>query len=102
MVQIPAEIKHIIDRNLLELNRHNIPISEAVLFGSYAKGNYHEWSDIALVSEIFTGDRIDDKDKIGKITLSVSSRLEVISFTLSDFNQHNPLAKEILKTRMKL
>ncbi|QTA78549.1 Nucleotidyltransferase domain-containing protein [Desulfonema limicola] len=104
MLQIPAEIKHIIDTYLLELNRHNIPIREAILFGSYAKGNYHEWSDIdiALVSEIFTGYWIDDKDKIRKITLSVSSRLEIIPFTLADFNQHNPLVKEILTTGMKL
>jgi predicted nucleotidyltransferase len=104
MVQIPADIKHIIDSYLYELNRHNIPIREAILFGSYAKGNYHEWSDIdiALISEIFSGDRIDDKDKIRKITLSVSSQIEVIPFSLRDFNLQNPLAKEILTTGMKL
>lgn len=104
MVQLPAEVKNIIERYLNELNRHNIPIREAVLFGSYAKGNYHEWSDIdiALVSEIFTGDRIDNKDKIRKITLSVSSQIEVIPFSLWEFNLQNPLAKEILTTGMKL
>jgi predicted nucleotidyltransferase len=104
MVQIPVEVKDIIDRYLNELDRHNIPIKEAILFGSYAKGNHHEWSDIdiALVSEIFTGDRIDDKDKIRKVTLSVSSQIEVIPFSVSDFNQYNPLVKEILTTGMKL
>lgn len=104
MVQIPAEVKHIIDSYLHELNRHNIPIREAVLFGSYAKGNHHQWSDIdiALVSDIFTGDRMDDKDKIRKITLSVSSQIEVLPFPVWDFNLQNPLAKEILTTGMKL
>ncbi len=104
MVQIPSEINDIIDNYLHELNQHNIPVREAVLFGSYAKGNPHEWSDIdiALVSEIFTGDRMDDKDKIRKITLSVSSRIEVIPFPVWDFNLQNPLAKEILATGMKL
>lgn len=104
MVQIPAEVKNIINTYINELNRNEIPIREVVLFGSYAHGTYHQWSDIdiALVSEIFTGDRIQDKDKIRKITLSVSSQLEVIPFSLQDFNQQNPLAKEILSTGMKL
>ncbi|OHB46831.1 MAG: nucleotidyltransferase, partial [Planctomycetes bacterium GWF2_40_8] len=72
MVQFPAKVKNTIDRYIRELNRNNIPIKEAILFGSCAKGNYQEWSDIdiALVSDIFEGNRIDDKDKIRKITLS--------------------------------
>ncbi len=104
MVQLPSEIKDIIDSYLHELNRQKIPIMEAILFGSYAKGNYHEWSDIdiALVSEIFTGKRIHDKDKIRRITLSVSSRIEVIPFSLGEFNLENPLAKEVLTTGIKL
>ena len=66
MVQLPFKIKEIIERYLKSLKQHNIPVKEAILFGSYAKGNYQEWSDIdiAIVSEIFVGDRIDDKDKI--------------------------------------
>ena len=75
-----------------------------MLFGSYAKGNETEWSDIdiALVSEIFDGDRIADKDKIRKITLSISSELEVVPFPPNDFNEQNPFAREILKTGIKL
>ena len=104
MVRLPAKIKDTIDSYLKALNRHNIPIREAILFGSYAKGNYQEWSDIdiALVSEIFVGDLIDDKDKIRKITLSVSSEIEVIPFSPKDFHLQNPLAKEILSTGIKL
>jgi len=56
---------------------NKIPIKEAKLFRSYAHGKNHEWSDIdiALVSEIFIGIRIDDKDKIRNITLAVNSAL---------------------------
>ena len=63
-------------------------------------GNYREWSDIdiALVSDIFEGDRIDDKDKIRSITLSVSSEIEVVPFTPNDFTLQNPFVKEILRT----
>ncbi len=104
MVQFPAKVKNIIDNYLQELNRNNIPIKEAILFGSYAKGNYQEWSDIdiALVSDIFRGNLIDDKDKIRKITLYISSEIEVFHFAPNDFNLQNPFAKKILETGIKL
>lgn len=104
MVQFPAKVKNTIDRYIRELDRNDIPIKEAILFGSYAKGDYQEWSDIdiALVSDIFEGNRIDDKDKIRRITLSISSEIEVIPFAPDDFNLQNPFAKEILKTGIKL
>lgn len=104
MVQLPAKVKTIIDNYLHELSRHNIPIRQAMLFGSYAKGNCQEFSDIdiALVSDVFVGDLIDDKDKIRRITLSVSSAIEVHPFAPQDFDMSNPLAKEILLTGIKL
>lgn len=104
MVKLPTKINETITNYLKALKKNNIPIKEAILFGSYATGNYQKWSDIdiALVSEIFAGDRIDDKDKIRSITLSVSSEIEVIPFTPKDFNLQNPFVKEILKTGVKL
>ncbi|MBW1614952.1 MAG: nucleotidyltransferase domain-containing protein [Deltaproteobacteria bacterium] len=104
MVRLPIKIKNRIEKYLNLLIKNNIPIKKAVLFGSYAKGNYNKWSDIdiALVSDIFTGDRIEDKDKIRSLTLSVSSEIEVLPFSPADFNLHNPFAKEILKTGIKL
>jgi uncharacterized protein len=104
MAQLPAKIKNTIDRYLRALSQNNIPIKEAVLFGSYASGANKQWSDIdiALVSEIFKGDRISDKDKIRKITLSVSSEIEVIPFSPADFNSQNPFVKEILRTGIRL
>jgi uncharacterized protein len=104
MVQLPAKVKKTIDNYLQALNRDNIPIRAAILFGSYAKGNSGEWSDIdiALVSEIFEGNRIQDKDKIRKITLSISSEIEVIPFSPGDFDLQNPLAKEIIENGIRL
>ena len=104
MVQIPANVKKTIDTYLTLLSKNKIPIKDAILFGSYARGNYQKWSgiDIALVSDIFVGDRIDDKDKIRAITLSVSSEIDVIPFSPDDFNLQNPFAKEILKTGVRL
>ncbi len=104
MVQLPSKVKEIIETYIKSLKQHNIPIKEAILFGSYAKGDFHDWSDIdiALVSEIFVGNRIDDKDKIRSITLSVSSQLEIIPFSPQDFNSQDPFVKEILRTGLKV
>ena len=104
MAQLPDKVKNTINSYLRALSRNHIPIKEAILFGSYARGNYQKWSDIdiALVSDIFEGNRIDDKDKIRKITLSVSSEIEVIPFSPNDFNLQNPFVKEILTTGIRL
>jgi uncharacterized protein len=104
MVQLPDKVSNAIERYMDALNKNNVPIKEAILFGSYAKGDYNKWSDIdiALVSDLFGGNWIDDKDKIRMITLSISSEIEVVPFSPDDFNLQNPFAKEILKTGIKL
>lgn len=104
MVKIPAKIRAIIENYISVLRDNNIPIKNAYLFGSYAKGNNNEWSDIdiALISDSFEGIRIKDKDKIRRITLSVSSNLEILPFKPDDFSSDNPLAKEIMETGIRL
>jgi len=104
MVKIPDKIKTIIEKYLVLLNDNNIQLRNAYLFGSYAKGNFNEWSDIdiALISDTFEGIRIKDRDKIRGITLSVSSNIEVLPFNPKDFSLENPLAKEIIETGIRL
>ena len=104
MAKIPVRIQKIIDKYLSALRENNIPINKAILFGSYAHGKHHQWSDIdiALVSSIFEGDRFLDRKKIRKINLSVSSDLEVLPFHPRDFTAENPLVKEILDTGVTL
>lgn len=104
MVKIPVKIKLVLDKYLQLLRENKISLKDAYLFGSYAKGNYTEWSDIdiALVSEAFEGIRIKDRDKIRRITLSVSSNIEVLPFNPKDFSLENPLAKEIIETGIRL
>lgn len=102
MVNIPDKIKEIIENYISVLRDNNIPIKNVYLFGSYARGNSDEWSDIdiALISDSFEGIRI--KDKIRRITLSVSSSLEILPFRTDDFSLENPLAKEIIETGIRL
>jgi len=104
MVSVPNKIKTIIERYISVLNESKIPIRHAFLFGSYAKGTFDKWSDIdiALVSDIFNGDRIEDRDIVRNITLAVSTQIEIMPFSTKDFNADNPFAKEILKTWIKV
>jgi predicted nucleotidyltransferase len=99
MAEVPARIRAIIGRYLLELERSHFPITRAVVFGSYAEGRADEWSDIdvALVSDAFEGDRFNDRGKIRRITLSVSSDLSPLPFRPEDFVPENPLVQEILE-----
>jgi uncharacterized protein len=87
-------------RYIKELDKNNIPITEAVIFGSYAKGNSCPESDIdiALVSNAFTGDRFEDRRRIIPFRRKIDSRIEPIPFTPEDYRNGGTLAKEIKKT----
>jgi uncharacterized protein len=104
LAQIPDRVKKTINQYLSSLKSHNIPIRRAILFGSYAKGNYNEWSDIdiALVSDIFEGNRIKDRSKIRKITLSVSCDIEVLPYSPQNFTAEDPFVKEIIDSGIKI
>lgn len=104
MVRIPAEIKETIKKYLTLLDENNVKIKTAYLFGSYAKGTETKWSDIdiAIVSDTFEGIRIKDREKIRKLTLSISSSLEVMPFHPKDFSEENPFAKEIIESGILL
>ena len=46
--RIPQKVKTEILKYINELKKDNLPISKVILFGSYAKGTEHKWSDIDL------------------------------------------------------
>ncbi len=100
MAKIPDRIIKIINKCLSALKENNIHIKKAILFGSYVNGTNTEWSDIdlAIVSDSFKGNRVDDRNKIRQIKLSVSSDLEIIPYRPEDFNPDNPFVKEILNS----
>ncbi len=83
-----------------ELRKNNIPILEAIIFGSYAKGNPKEESDIdgALVSCAFTGDRFEDRRKIVPLRRKIDNRIEPMPFRPEDFDGGGILVDEIKRT----
>ncbi len=104
MDKIPAHIIVSIKQLIAELNSNCIPIVEAVLFGSYAKGTNHQYSDIdlALVSTSFSGNRFLDKEKIREYIISVNSDISPMPFRPEDFTNDNFFANEILKEGIRI
>jgi len=104
MAALPREVEQKIRKYLDALRENNINIQRAVVFGSFARGTYDEWSDIdiAIVSDIFIGDRIADKSKVRRITLQIGSDIELAPFAPADFNEDNPFVKEILLTGIEI
>ena len=93
-----------IKKYLSELERNNFHIEQAYIFGSYANGEYNEWSDIdiALVSDSFEGIRTADKDKIRKITLSINSDISPMTYRPEDFTPDNLFLREILRNGIRV
>ncbi|HLB24692.1 MAG TPA: nucleotidyltransferase domain-containing protein [Nitrospirota bacterium] len=83
-----------------ELKKHRIAVDRAILFGSFAKGNYREDSDIdiAIVSKDFKGVRFYDREKLVPLRRNIDIRIEPIPFRPEDFNESDPLAAEVIAT----
>jgi predicted nucleotidyltransferase len=82
--------------------RRKLPVSKAVLFGSYAKGTASELSDIDIC---FFLDSFNGKQRIEVITelLSIAGKykgvfFEPIAFPVSEIERGNPFVREILET----
>ena len=103
MDKIPYRVKKIINKYIDALNKNNIKIEQAILYGSYANGSYNKYSDIdiALVSESFEGIRFLDRNKIMKISLQISKDIEPMPFSPEKFTIDDPFVCEILETGIK-
>ena len=99
MAQIPAQIIELVKKFVDEASKDNIRISKAILFGSYAKGTYHDLSDIdiAVVSNDFDGISFYDSQKLQDAMLRTSIDIETHPYRPEEFNIENPFVNEILK-----
>jgi len=104
MVNVPDKIIETIKKLIDEALKENIRISQAVLFGSYAKGTEHEFSDIdvAVVSEDFEGIRLFDNIRLGKPRVNTCVDIETHPYRPEDFTEDNPFVKEILEYGIRI
>lgn len=82
-----------------------IPIDRVIIFGSYAKGNSHKWSDVdvCIISPKFK-DFLEDLQflLIKRRDEEVKFGLEPVGFSNKDFKEGNSLIKEIKKTGIEI
>jgi predicted nucleotidyltransferase len=98
-----SDINNLISK-FVNLVSDEFPIKSVYLFGSYAKGEAKEYSDIdlAVVSDKFEGSRFFDKEKLNKYILKTSIDLEIHPFRTVDFTEDNPFVKEIIQSGLKI
>lgn len=81
------QVAEIIKGFITELERE-IPVTEYLLFGSYAHGNPKEYSDIdlAVISNWFEGKpKIENMQYLSRISAAYNSLIEAIPFTEEEY-----------------
>ena len=88
-----------------DIESHGVHLRSVILYGSFAKGTYHEWSDIdvALVADEFTGFYFDDKKLFPYVGIKKPYiRIEAKTYPTDYFRQGDPFIEEIIKTGIQI
>lgn len=83
----------------------NYKVYAIILFGSYAKGTEHEDSDIdiAIITDDFEDDIIDEELKLMKLRRKIDTRIEPHIIRIEDYkNAETPFIKEVIDTGIKI
>ncbi len=98
---IDAGVKSELKKYVEALLKAGIKPSKVILFGSYAKGTPHSYSDIdvAVVSPDFGKDEIEEMFLLARLTSKVSDRIEAVSFEENLFakSKYDTLIGEVKK-----
>ena len=89
----------------LDIKSHGVHLRYVFLYGSFAKGTQHEWSDIdvALVADEFTGFSFNDKKLFPYVDIKKPYiRIESKTYPTDYFNEGDPFIEEIIKTGIKI
>lgn len=101
---IPSKVTKEINDYLDVLKKDRLPIREAWLFGSYAKGNPHKWSDIDLcvVSPKFKDPFRAMQYLWLKRIKDVGLTIEPVGYSQKDFTDGSSLISEIKEHGIKI
>lgn len=96
-----SEVDERISRFIARVATH-VPVSEVYLFGSYARGNADDYSDIdlAVISEEFGRNRHRELTLLSRCRLPDAIEIEAIPFSAEELHTLPPgsLLREILRT----
>ena len=104
MDKIPESIQRIVEDYINKLGKE-ISIKKAILFGSYAKGAAHKYSDvdIAIFSDYFKHmKRVDGIHFLLLSSMDYDIDSEPQPFTIDEYENPIGLVNEILKTGIEL
>lgn len=90
-------------RDFVERLRHGIRVEAVLLYGSYANGHPHDWSDIdvAVISSDFEGVRMPQRLKtLARLMGGADPRLMSLAFSSSEYRRLPPASflREIVRT----
>ena len=97
--EINSKVNEFIDKV-----RSKYKISRVYIYGSFAKGISHKWSDIdlAIISPDFSDDTFYDRLSLMHIAASIDDRIEPHPFSSNRFNINDPLVNEICENGIQL
>jgi tRNA nucleotidyltransferase (CCA-adding enzyme) len=88
-----------------DIEERGVNLRTVILYGSFAKGTQHEWSDIdvALVADEFTGFTFNDKKLFRGLGVKEPYvMIQAKTYPTEYFNKRDPFINEILKTGIKI
>lgn len=101
-------IPKILEKKIYEyieiLRKDNLPIDKVILYGSYANGSQHKWSDvdICIISPKFKNP-LQAMDYLWQKTIfDMKYTIEPIGFSPKDFRESDSFINEIKKTGIRI
>lgn len=95
------QIKIEVEKYISALLKAGLRPSKVILFGSYAKGEAHSYSDIdlAVISPNFGKDLRQELMLLSRLTIGVSDSIEAVPFeqNIFDKSKYDPLIGEVKK-----
>ena len=103
MAEKKDRLNKVINSFLKEIQK-KYRIDDAYLYGSFAKGTSHRWSDIdiAIVSPDFSDDLFEERLLLMRLASTIDDRIEPRPFKKELFNRNDPLVDEIQKNGIRL
>jgi predicted nucleotidyltransferase len=94
------DVIEIVKNYVRDIEAQGVCLHAAILYGSFAKGTQHEWSDIdvALVADKFTGFAFDDHKLFPYVGIKKPYvRIETKTYPTDYFLKGDPFIEEIKK-----
>lgn len=86
--RIPEKVKRSLQAFIKEIEEDHIPVQRVYVFGSYAKGTQHQWSDldVCVISSKFTHPWKALEYLWKKRPKNIDPMIEPVGFSLKDFS----------------